>query len=805
MTRNEIEKKWQKFWDTSDVFKAENNSKKPKYYALDMFPYPSGVGLHIGHLASYTPTDIVSRFKRAQGFNVLHPMGWDAFGLPAEQYAIQTGVHPAETTNKAIENFKRQLKSFGFSFDWSREVSTCDASFYKWTQFIFLKLFEKGLAYQKEVPVNWCPALKTVLANEEIVDGKSERGGHPVIRVPMKQWMLKITSYADRLAEDLDKVDWPERTKEAQRNWIGKSKGAEIEFQIANSDQKFKVFTTRPETLFGVTFMVFAPEHPLVKKISSQEQIKSVLDYIQKSASKSEVDRKANVEKTGCFTGAFAVHPYTKAEVPVWIADYVLMDYGSGAIMSVPAHDERDFEFATQFKIPMMPVVENPKLNEPLPFTGEGLCINSQFLNGLKKSEAIEKIIHSLEEKKIGTMQTQYKLRDWLFSRQRYWGEPFPMVRFPERGLAGIPINELPVLLPEVADYEPSEKGEAPLARNKDWVNYKNQGARETDTMPGSAGSSWYFLRFTDPQNPDAFANFENQKYWMPVDLYVGGSEHTVGHLLYSRFWQKVLFDAGLVSHDEPFKKLAHQGMILGSDGEKMSKSRGNVVNLDEIRDQYGADVLRTYICFLGPVDKDKPWNDKGIDGIRRFLDRVERLAYNENGAISSGSSGSHTIIAQDVPVPEELNRLLHKTIKKVTEDLESMNFNTAISAMMILVNEAYRSEVRSLTLVKTLTQLMMPFAPHLAEEIWSKLKLPGLCSQAPWPAFDTALCKDDVLTMGVQVNGKMRGTVEVTLQTEEASAVAMALEISSVVQALNGQKPKKVIYKVGKILNLIG
>ena len=795
MNRTEIEKKWQNIWETSNVFQAEEPSSKPKYYALDMFPYPSGVGLHIGHIASYTPADLISRFKRARGYNVLHPMGWDAFGLPAEQYAIQTGIHPAITTNKAIETFKRQLKSFGFSFDWSREVSTCDPSFYKWTQFIFLKLFEKGLAYQKEVPVNWCPALKTVLANEEVVDGKSERGGHPVIRVPMKQWMLKITSYADRLAEDLDKVDWPERTKEAQRNWIGKSKGAEIEFQVDGSNQKFKVFTTRPDTLFGVTFMVLAPEHALVKTITTASQTQTVQDYVQKSSSKSEVDRKANVEKTGCFTGAYATHPFTGAKIPIWIADYVLMDYGSGAIMAVPGHDERDFEFATQFQLPIVQVIEGAEQDQKLPFTGDGICIKSDFLNGLKKSQAIEKMCQVLEERKIGTAQIQYKLRDWLFSRQRYWGEPFPMVSFPGKGLAGVPMNELPVLLPEVADYEPSEKGEAPLARNTEWVNYQNSGRRETDTMPGSAGSSWYFLRFIDPKNNDIFADFEKQKYWMPVDLYVGGPEHTVGHLLYARFWQKVLFDAGLVSHDEPFQKLAHQGMILGADGEKMSKSRGNVVNLDEIRDQYGADVLRTYICFLGPVDKDKPWSDKGIDGVRRFLDRVERLAYNENG----------TIVAQEIPVPDELNRVLHKTIKKVTEDIENMSFNTAISAMMILVNEVYRTDVRPKSLVKILTQLVMPFAPHMAEEIWSHLGEKGFCSQAPWPTFDPQLCKDDVVTMGVQVNGKMRGTINVTLETDEATAVSMALEISPVSQALNGQKPKKVIYKVGKILNLIG
>ena len=565
---SEIEKKWQKKWEEANCFKATMDPSKPKYYALDMFPYPSGKGLHVGHIASYTPTDIIARFKRTQGFNVLHPMGYDAFGLPAEQYAIQTGVPPQETTQKSIESFKATLKSYGYSFDWSREISTCDPHFYKWTQYIFLKLFERGLAYQKEVPVNWCPAMRTVLANEEVVDGKSERGGHPVVRIPMKQWMLKITDYAERLLNDLDKIDWPDRTKEGQRHWIGKSEGANIRFGIDGSDKSLEVFTTRPDTIFGVTFMVLAPEHPLVNQITTSEQKPAVLDYVKQTQHKSEIDRKANTEKTGQFTGAFAINPANSEKIPIWSADYVLMDYGTGAIMAVPGGDERDFEFAQKFNLPIVQVIEGE--NDGV-CVEDGAHINSDFLNGLMKQEAIEKAIQFLEDHKVGEKKITYKLRDWLFSRQRYWGEPFPIIHYKNGKTQGVSEDELPVTLPEVADYQPSEHGEAPLARNKDWVQYINSltnevGQRETDTMPGSAGSSWYFLRYTDPTNHDAPFSFEEQKYWMPVDLYVGGAEHTVGHLLYSRFWQKVLFDAGLVTHDEPFLKLAHQGIVMGPD-----------------------------------------------------------------------------------------------------------------------------------------------------------------------------------------------------------------------------------------------
>lgn len=801
-SHSEIDSKWQKIWAEKDLFKAEDKSSKPKYYALDMFPYPSGTGLHVGHIASYTPADIISRYKRTKGFNVLHPMGYDAFGLPAEQFAIQTGIHPAITTEKATASFRKTLQDFGFSFDWSREISTCDPKYYKWTQFIFTKLFEMGLAYQKEVPVNWCPALKTVLANEEVVDGKSERGGHPVVRKPMKQWMLKITDYAERLLQDLETVDWPERTKEGQRNWIGKSVGAQVQFKLEAHPEHFTVFTTRPDTLFGVTFMVLAPEHALVQKITTAAQKNAVDQYVLLASRKSEVDRKATLEKTGVFTGAFALNPVSGEKVQIWIADYVLTDYGTGAIMAVPAHDQRDFEFAKKFQLPIKQVLsstnaEDNKLEKA--FEGEGSLINSDFLNGLTKTEAINQMIDYLQTRKIGTREVQYKLRDWLFSRQRYWGEPFPIVHFSKKGLQALPVNELPVVLPEVADYEPTENGEAPLAKIKDWVAYTSpsgeKGNRETDTMPGSAGSSWYFLRYIDPHNDQAPFSPEAEKYWMPVDLYVGGAEHTVGHLLYSRFWQKVLFDCGLASHQEPFKKLAHQGLVLGPDGEKMSKSRGNTIPADSAKLEYGADATRMYICFMGPFEKDKPWSLTGIEGVRRFLDRVWRLVCDEQGQV----------IANDESCPLEVEKLLHKTIKKVTTDIETFSFNTSISQMMILVNELYRLGIKPKTVLRTLAQLMMPFAPHISEEIWEKLGgQSGCVSVAPWPAFDPALCLDDVITMGVQVNGKMRGTLELAPNAPETAAVEAAMAVPAVQNALGGKPIDKIIYRAGKILNLI-
>lgn len=795
---SEIEKKWQDAWEKADCFKTADDQHKPKYYALDMFPYPSGAGLHVGHLASYTPTDIVSRYKRARGFNVLHPMGYDAFGLPAEQYAIQTGIHPAETTAKAIENFRRQLKSFGNSFDWSREVSTAEPDYYKWTQFLFLKLFEKGLVYEKEVPVNWCPALRTVLANEEVVDGKSERGGHPVLRVPMKQWMIKTTEYAERLLEGLDRIDWPERTKEGQRNWIGKSEGARVHFPIEGHKETLEIFTTRPDTIFGATFMVLAPEHPLVAQLTTPAQKAAIQDYVERAARKSEVDRKANVEKTGVFTGSFALNPFDSGtKLPIWIADYVLMDYGTGAIMAVPAHDTRDFEFARQFTLPIVRVLRS---DTDLPFEGDGELINSDFLNGLDKSSAIRRAIQEIEKRKMGEKQVQYKLRDWLFSRQRYWGEPFPLVYMDKSGLKAVPYDELPVRLPPVADYQPSEKGEPPLARATDWVTYTDKktgekGRRVTDTMPGTAGSCWYFLRYCDPKNSQEFCAPAKERYWLPVDLYIGGAEHTVSHLLYARFWQKVLFDCGLVSHDEPVRKLAHQGTVLGPDGQRMSKSRGNVVSTDEVKAHQGVDAARMYICFLGPFDKDKPWSTSGIEGVRRFLDRIWRLVVKDDGQTQDMETGTGS---------EDLTRLLHKTIKKVGEDIENLSFNTAISAMMILVNEMYAKGEKPKGALMALVQLIAPFAPHVAEELWQKLGGQGFVSLAPWPVFDPALVHDDTVTIGVQVLGKTRGDIKIAVDASEEQALAAARAVTAVKNALDGKTVAKVIYKPGKILNII-
>lgn len=800
----DIDAKWQKRWEDQKAFAAEFPSKKPKYYALDMFPYPSGQGLHVGHLASYTPTDVVSRFKRAQGFNVLHPMGYDAFGLPAEQYAIQTGVHPEITTQAAIKNFRRQMDSFGFSFDWSRSISTADPSFYKWTQFIFTELFKKDLAYQKEVPVNWCPALKTVLANEEVVDGKSERGGHPVIRMPMKQWMLKITSYAEKLIQGLETVDFPQRTKEGQINWIGKSYGAEVNFKIKGKPEHLSVFTTRPDTLFGVTFMVVAPEHELLLKITTPEKKSEVQDYISASAKKSEVDRKANKEKTGLFTGAFAIHPITQKEIPVWVSDYVLVDYGTGAIMAVPGHDERDFEFAQKFGLDIQRVIQGAdSATDALPYMGQGQIVNSDFLNGLSKEEGIEKCIEYIEKKNLGEKQTLYKLRDWLFSRQRYWGEPIPVIKNKKGELKVLGLKELPLTLPEVANYTPSESGEAPLARNQEWVKYSEEYTRETDTMPGTAGSSWYFLRYCDPHNSNKLASLEAQKYWMPVDLYLGGPEHTVSHLLYSRFWQRFLYDQGLATCPEPYAKLAHQGMILGPDGEKMSKSRGNVINPDEVRTSFGSDAVRAYICFMGPYDRDKPWNTDGINGVKKFLDRIWRLCLDDSENIKLTNDNS------DENFNKTILKSLHKTIKKVTEDIESLNFNTAVSAMMIYVNDLYKeypdhTKPAPLSALLPLIQILAPIAPHVSEELWEKLGQKGLVSLAPWPKYDPALCVDDEITMAVQVNGKTRGTIQVSALTSEEEALKMAQEINTVKLQLEGNKIVKTIYKAGKILNII-
>lgn len=788
-----IEQKWQNKWDKAQIFQAKNASQKPKFYVMDMFPYPSSSGLHVGHPEGYTASDIVARYKRCKGYNVLHPIGFDAFGLPAEQYAIQTGIHPAITTQKAIDNFQRQLKSLGFSFDWSRKISTCDPSYYKWTQYIFTLLLKKGLAYQKKVPVNWCPALKTVLANEEIIDGKSERGDHSVVQVPMTQWMLKITDYAEKLLTGLDDLDWPERTKEGQRHWIGKSTGAVIDFQIEGHErQKISVFTTRIDTLFGATFLVLSPEHPLLQKITATEYQQTVQDYMQKASNKSELARKTAQDKTGVFTGCYVLHPFTKKKLPVWISDYVLMSYGTGSIMAVPAHDQRDFEFAKKYHLDIQRVVEG---GDQLPYMGEGRLIQSDFVSGVDSQKARNQLILKIEQRKIGKKHITYKLRDWLFSRQRYWGEPFPIIHYPDKEMVHVPKDDLPVLLPEVADYEPSDQGESPLARNKQWMNLSDGGQRETDTMPGSAGSSWYFLRYTDPHNDKEPFDFDCQKYWMPVDLYVGGPEHTVGHLLYARFWQRVLYDVGLVSHPEPFKKLVHQGMILGEDGEKMSKSAGNIINPDHVVEKYGADALRVYEMFMGPLDKDKPWQDKGISGVKRFLERVWRLCIDEQGQVITHKTEKES---------QDIQKLLHKTIKKVSEDIESLDLNTAISQMMILVKELYRTDQRPHCVLMTLIQLLAPFAPHIAEELWEKLGGEGFVSLASWPEFKADLVKSETVTIGIQVNGTMRGAIEVTPDESQEMAVQKACQLPRVQKAIDGRPLAKTIYIPGKILNIL-
>ncbi len=800
---NLIEPKWQAHWEKNRTFKTESTSKKPKYYVLDMFPYPSSTGLHVGHPEGYTATDIMARYKRAKGFNVLHPMGWDAFGLPAEQYAIKTGQHPAVTTNQAIDNFRRQLKMLGFSYDWSREIATCDPKYYQWTQWIFLKLYEKGLAYQTEVAVNWCPELKTVLANEEVVDGKSERGGHPVYRVPMKQWMLKITDYAERLLQDLDGLDWPESTKELQRNWIGKSTGLQIKFKVDGTSDTFEIFTTRPDTLWGVSYMALAPEHPLVSKIATGAQAAAVKKYQEEASQKSEVARQdASKEKSGCFTGAFAINPANGEKVQIWISDYVLMTYGTGAVMAVPAHDERDFEFAKKFDLPVKVVVSGGKADEC--FSGEGVSVDSGFITGLKTPDAVKKVIEWAEKEALGRGTVKYKLRDWLFSRQRYWGEPFPIKKDKAGKIIALKDNEIPVTLPDVKSYEPTGTGESPLAGITAWREMKDEKTgevylRETDTMPGSAGSSWYFLRYIDPHNEKAPFSPESEKYWMPVDLYLGGDEHAVGHLLYSRFWMKVLFDCGVVSHKEPFQKLVHQGMILGEDGEKMSKSRGNVINPDDVVREYGADTLRIYEMFMGPLEKDKPWSTQAIEGTFRFLNRAYRLFYNEDRA-----NGNDTLKVVDRALTPEDEKILHQTVKKVTDDIEGMRFNTAISTMMVFVNHFTAFEQTPKSAMKVFVQLLAPFAPHLAEEFWSVLGETEALSHAPWPTYNPELVKADTVTIAVQVLGKLRGTLEVEPGTEQAKLEAMARENAAIFRFLEGKQIAKVIYVPNKILNFV-
>ncbi|MDP4085937.1 MAG: leucine--tRNA ligase [Bacillota bacterium] len=796
-----IEKKWQKKWEEEKVFKTGEDKGKRKFYALDMFPYPSGAGLHVGHPEGYTATDILSRLKRMQGYNVLHPMGWDAFGLPAEQYALDTGNDPAVFTKKNIDTFRRQIKALGFSYDWDREVNTTDPEYYKWTQWIFLKLFEKGLAYIDEVAVNWCPALGTVLANEEVIDGKSERGGHPVERRPMKQWMLRITAYADRLLEDLEELDWPESIKDMQRNWIGRSEGAEINFKIEGHDDQFIVFTTRPDTLFGATYAVLAPEHVLVEKITTAEQKDAVAAYLEKIKSKSDLERTDLAkEKTGVFTGAYAINPANGEKMPIWIADYVLVSYGTGAIMAVPAHDERDYEFAKKFNLPIKQVVAGGSI-ETEAYTGDGEHIHSEFLNGLNKIEAISKMISWLEEKGIGAKKVTYRLRDWLFSRQRYWGEPIPIIHWEDGMMTAVPEDQLPLTLPKTTEIKPSGTGESPLANIADWVNVVDpdtgkKGRRETNTMPQWAGSCWYFLRYIDPKNPVQLASQEKLNEWLPVDIYIGGAEHAVLHLLYARFWYKFLYDLGIVPTKEPFQKLFNQGMILGENNEKMSKSKGNVVNPDEIVQSHGADTLRLYEMFMGPLDASIAWSANGLDGSRRFLDRIWRIYVEENGSLNPK--------IQPTEETANLEKIYHQTVKKVTEDLEGLRFNTAISQMMVFINEAYKSTVLPMDFMEGFVKLLAPICPHIAEELWSKLGHNETIAYESWPAYDESKLVDDEIEIVIQVNGKVKHKLTVPTGATKEALEQMAMDDTKVKEQIEGKTIRKVITVPGKLVNIV-
>ena len=799
-THKTIEKKWQKYWADNRTFKTTEAGGKPKYYVLDMFPYPSGQGLHVGHPEGYTATDIVARAKRAQGFNVLHPMGWDAFGLPAEQYALDTGNDPADFTELNIKTFKRQIQSLGFSYDWSREINTTDPSYYKWTQWIFTKLYEQGLAYEAEVSVNWCPALGTVLANEEVVDGVSERGGHPVYRKPMRQWMLKITAYAERLLDDLELVDWPESIKEMQRNWIGRSEGSNVIFKTKDSDKEFTVFTTRPDTLYGATYAVMAPELPLVKEIMSNQQAEVVKAYIDSISLKSDLDRtELAKEKTGVFTGAYAINPVNGKEIPIWIADYVLATYGTGAIMAVPAHDTRDYEFAKKFDLEIIPVLEGGNVEEEA-YTEDGLHINSDFLNGLDKATAIAKMNDWLSENGLGEKVISYRLRDWLFSRQRYWGEPIPVIHWEDGTSTTVPENELPLLLPKTDQVKPSGTGESPLAVIDEWVNVVDpvtgmKGRRETNTMPQWAGSSWYFLRFMDPHNRNDLASKERLDYWQNVDLYIGGAEHAVLHLLYARFWHKFLYDIGIVPTKEPFQKLYNQGMILGENNEKMSKSKGNVVNPDDIVERYGADTLRMYEMFMGPLDASSTWSEGGIEGSRKFLDRIWRLLLDENDKMRDRITTINT---------HELDKVYHQTVKKVTEDYDNLHFNTAISQMMIFINEAYKVDALPFEYVSGFIQLLAPIAPHFSEELWVKLGKPEGISYVAWPTYDEAFLVEAEIEVVFQINGKVKTKEMVPSDISNDDMIAMALENSIIKEGIEGKTVRKTIAIPGKLVNIV-
>ncbi len=787
-----IEAKWQKKWEDNKTYKTDAyDFSKPKYYVMDMFPYPSGQGLHVGHPESYTATDIMARMKRMQGFNVMHPMGFDAFGLPAEQFALKTGHHPSEFTYKNIDHFREQLKALGFSYDWDREVRTCDPDYYKWTQWIFIQLYNKGLAYVAEMPVNWCPAEKAVLANEEVTDGKSEHG-NPVIRRNMHQWVLKITAYAESLLDELDEVDWPESTKEMQRNWIGKSTGAEVIFKIDNTNKEFTVYTTRCDTLFGATYCVMSPEHPYVNEITTPEQKEAVESYQKACATKSDLERTdLNKDKTGVFTGAYAVNPVNGKKIPIWISDYVLASYGTGAIMAVPAHDTRDYEFAKKFGLEIIPVLEGGDIEKEA-WTEDGVHINSEWLNGLGKQEAIAKMISWLEEHHCGNAKVQYKLRDWLFSRQRYWGEPIPIVHMSDGTMRTVSLDDLPLELPEVTNYQPSEDGESPLAHATDWLHVEidgMEGTRETNTMPQWAGSCWYYLRYLDPHNDKALADPELIKHWMPVDLYIGGAEHAVLHLLYSRFWYKVLRDCGVVFNDEPFKKLFHQGMILGENGIKMSKSLGNVVNPDELVESHGADALRLYEMFMGPLESSKPWSTQGMNGARKWLERVYRLAT------------SDMVVEEATP---ELDFSYNATIKKVTEDNESLNFNTGISQMMIFINDVYKLGKINKGMMVNFLRLLYPIAPHICEELNEILTGEDDMSYDAWPTYDESKLVVDQVTVIVQVNGKMRAKLDVAKDASQDEVKELALQQANVKPFIEGKEIKKVIVIPNKIVNIV-
>ncbi len=795
----QIEQKWQKFWDDNQTFATSDTTDKPKYYAVDMFPYPSGQGLHVGHPEGYTATDIMSRFKRAKGFNVLHPMGWDAFGLPAEQYAMKTGHNPADFTSQNIDHFREQIKSLGLSYDWNREINTTDPSYYKWTQWIFEKLYEKGLAYESNMMVNWDPIDRVVLANEEVIDGKSERSGNKVERKALRQWVLKITAYADRLVDDLDDLDWPEAIKEQQRNWIGRSKGAAVFFNVDHADAKIEVYTTRPDTLFGATYMVLAPEHELVDSIVTAEQKQAVADYRAAIAAKSDLERTdLNKDKTGVFTGAYGINPINGEKLPIWIADYVLVSYGTGAIMAVPAHDDRDFEFAQKFDLAIKPVIAGGE-NDDVAYTGDGVHINSDFLDGLDKATAIDQAIDWLEAHQAGHAQTNFRLRDWIFSRQRYWGEPIPVIHWEDGTTSLVPENELPLLLPHATELRPSGSGESPLANLTDWLEVTRddgvKGRRETNTMPQWAGSSWYFLRYIDPHNDHQLADPEKLKYWMNVDLYVGGAEHAVLHLLYARFWHKFLYDLGVVPTKEPFQKLVNQGMILGANHEKMSKSKGNVVNPDDIVREYGADTLRVYEMFMGPLTQSKPWSEEGITGSRRWLDRVWRLLIDDEGQLRD-----HVTTVN----PGDLDKIYHQTVKKVTDDLENMRFNTAISQMMVFVNDAYKSDALPVTYMNGFIQLLAPFAPHLAEELWVRLGNRESISYVSWPTYDDTKLVDDTVEIIFQINGKVRGKATVARDINQDDMITAAKADDNVQNFITGKTVRKVIAIPGKFVNIV-